>query len=243
MTHVTFVLLRFALLPRVRVMLARTMRTQIVCRAHSRTPAERSACAAAAPLRRAASGKRRRQADAEALDPIEDAPPERAAPGTARAGTPPAAAPACGARALPAGLADSPAANRQPAPGAAARGRFAWDLGSTLLLLDGMETWGSARPQLVLSWLLFDAGVCAGCVASVVPAGVLLTRRCECAAGWARIQEIHFPNHPGTSMQNKLKDKWRVLCEGSAKRHKTRTVLPENAWKRIETLAKQHRVK
>jgi hypothetical protein len=60
------------------------------------------------------------------------------------------------------------------------------------------------------------------------------------AASWAAIQSNCFPNHRGTAFQNKMKDKWRVLCQGLKKKQATRSNLPEHLWQKVEALAKMH---
>lgn len=46
----------------------------------------------------------------------------------------------------------------------------------------------------------------------------------------------------GTSFQNKLKDKWRVLCKGVKKKHSCRSNLPGHLWDRVEMLTKMYKI-
>jgi len=55
-----------------------------------------------------------------------------------------------------------------------------------------------------------------------------------------RIQTENFPGYPGAAMQTRLKDKWKVLCNGYHKRASVRSALPDNVWQRIGQMMLMH---
>lgn len=80
------------------------------------------------------------------------------------------------------------------------------------------------------------------CVPLVVYTHYALTTSVTAAEQWSMIQLVHFPSRPGTAFQNKIKDKWRVLCKGVKNRNSARSNLPAHLWDRVETLSKLYSI-